>query len=96
MWETIALGIGSSIAAEIVFWLNKKLSGTVLKGTGAFLFATAVAFVVALVKVGFSGVNFSWSELGAFFSQVFTVSQVWFYLITSKLGLVVQPSDQQG
>lgn len=99
MFTTIAIGILSSTVAEIVTALNKKLSNTVLKGDGAFLMATAIALVGSAVKVFyFDGVALpsfhdlaAWKAIVPAFTQVWTVSQMYFLLVTEKLHLDVQP-----
>ncbi len=98
MWTTIALGVASSIAAEVIVWLNKKFNGTVLQGLGAFVLATFIAFVGAMVKIAFQTnvTSIDWATLASYFSQVFTVSQVWFYVIVQKLGLDVKPDQVTG
>ncbi|MCL5073492.1 MAG: hypothetical protein M1308_21755 [Actinobacteria bacterium] len=72
--------------------MNKKLGGTVFQGLGAFLFATFVAFVIGIVRVGIDSrfTELDWSTVVSYFTQVFTVSQVWFYLIVQKLSLDVK------
>lgn len=98
MLVTILIGIISSTAAEVATAINKKLQGTVLKGNGAFLVAFAAAIVgalfVTITKPGFQfGDLTNWQNLIATFSQVFTVSQVYFLLIAQRLGLDLS-SDQ--
>lgn len=94
---TILFGIISSIAAEIVTALNKKLQGTVLQGDAAFLIAFGMALPAALLKEILAP-GFAWSDLTNYaklatdFSEVFTVSQVYFLLIVQKLNLDVKPT----
>lgn len=93
---TILLGILSSVAAEVVVALNKKLAGTVLKGQASFLLAFGMALPAAIVKQmvtpGFDWhVLLDWQTMAATFSQVFTVSQIYFLFIVQKLNLDVQP-----
>lgn len=92
MFIAIGLGILSSIATEIITWLNKSLSGTVLQGDGAFIVATIVSFAIATITVvsvpGFH-LSTNWQGLVGFFSVVFTSAQIWFVLVAKKLGLDV-------
>lgn len=92
----ILLGIVSSVVAEIVTAINKKLSGTVLKGDAAFLLVFAISFVGAFVKEitmpGFTWAMLGdWQTLATTFGEIFTVSQVYFMFIMQKLNLDVQP-----
>jgi hypothetical protein len=85
------LGIASSLVAELVTWINKKLSGTVMKGNGAFIVALLIALVGGGIKVLLDGFKITdWSTFGTYFAQVFAISQIWFYLIAQKLGLQVK------
>lgn len=92
---TILIGIVSSVAAEIVTAINKKLANTVLRGNAAFLLAFAVSVVGAFVKEVITP-GFSWSvflnyqELGATLTEIWTVSQIFFIFVTQKLDLDVQ------
>lgn len=98
---TILFGIISSIAAEIVTALNKKLQGTVLQGDAAFLIAFGMALPAAVLKEILAP-GFVWSDLMNYaklmtdFSEVFTVSQVYFLLIVQKLNLDVKPTPVIG
>ncbi|MBU6390534.1 hypothetical protein KGQ31_03235 [Patescibacteria group bacterium] len=96
MLTTILLGILSSVVAEVITKINKVLQGTVLQGDGAFLLAFGVAIVGALLKVGLTpGLHITdISALSAYFAQVWTVSQVFFTFVVSKLGLTVQANPQ--
>lgn len=81
-------GIVSVLATEAVTWIDKKISGTVLKGDGAFLLSAAVAFVIAGVKFFLTpGVALSWSTFGADAAQIFAASQLIFIGVYQKLGL---------
>lgn len=97
MMLIILLGIVTSMAAEVVTAINKKLSGTVLKGDGAFLVAFAMAFIGAFIKeITMPGFTFAtlgnWTTLTQTFGEVFTVSQLFFMVIVKKLELDVQPA----
>ncbi len=84
----ILLGIVASIATEIVTWINAKLNNTVLKGDGAFLLASGIAFLVAGVKFFYGG-----GTLGTFFTDFSTIwasSQAFFLIVMQTLGLDVQ------
>lgn len=92
---TIILGILSSVAAEIVTALNKKLAGTVLKGTAAFLVAFGIALPGAILKeVLMPGFSFhellNYTKLLSDFSEVFAVSQVYFLFVAQQLNLDVK------
>jgi hypothetical protein len=90
MFSVLTLGVLSSVATELVTWINKKLSGTVLKGNGAFLLAGAVAIVGAAIKVFATGVPLNdWGGITTAFAQVWTVSQVFFLVVVQTLGLDV-------
>ncbi len=91
MLTTLSLGVLASIAAEIVVWLNKKLTSTVLKGKAAFLLATVVALVGAGFKVAYTGIPVTdWVSLGTAFAKVWTVAQLFFVLIVETLKLDVK------
>jgi hypothetical protein len=88
----ILLGILASVFTEVATAINKLLNNTVLKGEGAFLLAFGMAFVAAVIKEitlpGFYlGELTNWSLLLQFFSETFTVSQVFFLAIYQQLGL---------
>jgi len=88
---TSLLGIGSSVAAELVTFLNKKLTGTVLQGNGAFVVAFLAAVLGAGVKVAYNG-GYSLSGVAGLsnaFAQVFAVSQIYFYLVAKTFNLKV-------
>lgn len=88
--ETLLIGIAVSLFTEAITWLDKKLSGTTLKGDGAFILSAAIAFFAAAVQVAiaFPG-PLSLSALGLYFAQVWAVSQVFFIGIYQMLGLDV-------
>ena len=92
---TIIMGILSSVVAEIITAINKKLQGTVLQGDAAFLVAFVIAFIGAVGAMIMTP-GFQWSSLtnlsqiGATFGGVFTVSQVYFLMVMQKLNLDVQ------
>jgi branched-subunit amino acid transport protein len=92
MLTTILLGIVASLVAEFVTWLNKKLSGTVIQGQGAFLFSLVIAFAIAVIEVLIRHFNIDVSGFLALATSIFGVAQVWFYLIAKNLGLTVQAS----
>lgn len=92
MIEVTLFGIASSLATEVVTWLNKAWTDTVLHGRGAFFLSLVIALLVAAGKLLFVdhvGVG-SWEELISFTSQVWTISQIWFVLIATRLGLDVK------
>lgn len=98
----ILIGILSSVASEVVTALNNKLKGTVLQGDAAFLVAGVVSVFGAAFKVFyFDGVALpsmsdlsAWKAVAPAFTEVWTVSQLFFTLVTSKLSLdVKQPTS---
>lgn len=98
---TILLGILSSVAAEIVTAINKKLTGTVLEGDGAFLLAFGLSIVGAgiaeVMTPGFTLASLlDWPTLVARFSEAFAISQLFFVFITKKLNLDVTHSSAIG
>lgn len=100
MITSLILGVVSSTIAEIITWVNKKLSGTLLKGDGAFILAFGSAFIFSVVKEvmlpGFSlaGVFQNWHMLAATFGEVYAASQVYFYWILQKFSIqVTQATD---
>ena len=94
MIELTIFGILSSVFAEVVTAINKKLSGTVLKGDAAFLIVLALSFVGAFIKMalapGFMWISLTdYSTFGQTFGTIFAASQVYFYFIVQKLNLDV-------
>jgi hypothetical protein len=86
---TVLLGFGSSIATEIITWLNKKLSGTALRGDGAYLLAVIVSFAAAIFETFVAHT----ATFGAFLSQfslVWASSQVFFLIVIQYLGLDIE------
>lgn len=101
MLITILLGIATSMIAEVVAAINKKLSNTPLKGDGAFLVAFALALIGSVAKeVAMPGFTWSaltdWGNMSATFSEVFAVSQVYFLFVVKKLNLDIQPHSLVG
>lgn len=93
MLTTLALGVLSSLVAEFVSWLNKKLSGTPLHGDGAFLFAAFTALVISSVQVWHSGIPLTdLTAVWVYFTQVWAVSQVVFLGVIQLFKLDVQDS----
>lgn len=98
MITTILLGIVSSTVAEIVTAINKKLQGTVLQGTAAFLLALLFALIGGAIKVFYiDAVPFptlgdftAWKSLYPAFAEVWTISQIYFLIVTKNLNLDVQ------
>ncbi|MDE2015937.1 MAG: hypothetical protein KGI72_05440 [Patescibacteria group bacterium] len=92
MLITALLGIATSVVSELASWFNKKVVGTPLQGYGAFVVVLLFSFVGALAKITYTG-GFSGDttqQLIQSFSEVFAVSQVYFYLIAKTLNLKVQ------
>ena len=96
MLTTLTIGVFASIAAELITWVNKKLSGTVLQGDGAFLLAATVALVGGAIKVYSTGVPLTdINALWASFTQVWAISTAFFLIVVQTLGLDVQPAPSQ-
>ena len=96
MLTTLSLGVLASVAAEVITWINKKLTGTVLQGDGAFLLAAGVALVGGVFKVYTSGTPVT--DLGSLwtsFAQVWAVSQVFFLVVVQTFGFDVKPAPTQ-
>lgn len=96
---TVLLGIAASLFTEVATAINKILNNTVLKGDGAFVLAFGMAFVAAvidfIVQPGFTLSSLSsWSTLVSDFGQVFTISQIFFFVIYQKLGLDINSDGQ--
>lgn len=87
------MGIISSLATEVVTWLNKAFTGTVLQGDGAFVLSTVVAFIIAIFAAvtspGFVLAS-NWQSLVSEFAVVFASAQIWFVLVYQKLGLDIK------
>lgn len=96
MIGTILIGIASSYLAEFVTWINQKLQNTLLKGDGAFLLSLFAALVGGAVKVFyFDHVAFDLHNLTAItasFTEIWTISQVYFLFIMKKFSLDVKES----
>ena len=88
---TILVGIIASVAAEAVTLVNKWLSGTVLKGDGAFVIAMLLSLVAAIIKIYFVPLA-SFQSFLASFTEIWAVSQVFFIGVVQLLGLDVKPS----
>lgn len=84
---TILLGIASSLATESVTWLNARLSGTVLKGDGAFLLAGTIALIISTAKFFLAGGSLS--DWATDFSTIWASSQVFFLAVMQTLNLDV-------
>lgn len=92
------LGILSSVAAEAVTALNKRLTGTVLQGNAAFLIALGISLIGAFIKIAMTpGFTFAsllnYQMLYLNLTQIFAIAQVYFFLVTKKLGLDVAPAN---
>lgn len=89
--ESFILGFVSSIVTEILTWLNKKLTGTVLQGEAAELFAFVVALIFSIIDVIIKGETIrDWQSIIAIVSLVYSGSQAWFYTIMNWLKNYVQ------
>lgn len=88
--ETALIGIFSSVVAEAITWLNKKLTGSFLQGNGSFIVASVIAIVGAVIKIAISNQDLSWSNLGIVFSQMFTTSQIFFKFVVKQFNLDIK------
>lgn len=92
MLETVVFGVLLSVASEVITWINKVTTGTLLQGKGSMLLALVVTFVGAAVKVVWvDGGDFSWDGIGVLFAQYWVVAQVFFVYVVDWLKLDVQP-----
>lgn len=89
MLSTVLLGIASSIASEVITWINKKLSGTVLVGDGAWLLSAAVAIILATAKVLMSGIPTDWVSFTTECAMIWATSQVFFIWIVQQFNVDV-------
>ncbi len=91
--ETLILGIGSSLASELVTWLNKKLSGSFLQGYGAWIISALIAFLFSFIKVVVttSSTGGFLASIGPNFIQIFGMSQIYFNTIAKMFNLKVAP-----
>jgi hypothetical protein len=104
MLSTVLLAFLASHVTEVVVAINKRLNGTLLQGSAAFLLALGVAFVGALIDVFFvmgvplpSLADFStWATIAPTFTEVWTVMQIYFLLVVQQLGLDVGQNTDVG
>lgn len=98
MLTTLTIGVLASIAAEVINWVNKKLTNTVLHGKASFLLALVVSLIGAAIQVVLNGVAITdIKTLFTVFAEVWTVAQVFFVLIVTTLNLDVQdPGSSKG
>jgi hypothetical protein len=92
MLTTLTLGLASSIVAELINWLNLKLTNTIFRGRGAFILAAVVALVGGAIKTwsnGFGLTNFHAFSIS--FAEIWTVSQGFFVFVVETFHLDVQP-----
>ena len=91
MLTTLAIGVVASGVAELVNWLNAKLTNTFLHGRASFLLAAFIALIGASVKVVYMGAPLTdWHLLGTTFAQVWTTAQMFFVVVVESLKLDVQ------
>jgi hypothetical protein len=87
------LGILSSVVTELVTWLNRKLSGSVLKGEGALLLSILAAFGAGIAHTYVTGIPLheAWNvtSLIAVSTEAFGYSQLYFQTIAKWLDLKV-------
>lgn len=86
----LVFGLASSIVSEVIVWLNKKFSGTVLTGDASWLLAAVVAIIAATVQVLWSGLPTNWVQFTTECATIWTVSQVFFVWIVQQFNLDVQ------
>ena len=86
------LGVISSIAAELVSLLNKKLFGTPFQGQAALWISVATALLAGLAKALFMSdfTSFTWSEVLSIGTQAFGISQLYFWTIAKWFNLKVE------
>lgn len=98
MLTTALLGLASSVATEVVKWLNKKLVRTPLQGDAALLLSVVLALLAGLVRVALVDVPFGhvWSveSFLALSATAFGVSQLYFRTIAKWLDLKVSSPSQ--
>lgn len=91
MLATLILGLATTLVAEFITWLNKKIAGTVLHGDAAWIVAGLVAILAASIKVFyFGGVPADWPTFVADLSTIWAISQVFFLWVVQRFGLDVQ------
>jgi hypothetical protein len=91
MLETAILGILSSIATELVTYLNKKLTGTVLAGNAALLLAVFFAFAAGVYRALLSGASIiTLHDVVSFSVTAFGFSSLYFETIAKWFGLQVK------
>jgi len=89
---TILLGIASSILTEVITWVGKKLTGTLLEGKAAELVAVTLALVAgmysAIVQFAQStDTTISFVQIGQYALMAFGASQIWFKTIARFLNI---------
>ncbi len=93
MLETLVLGVAASFVSEAITWVNARLSGTVLKGDGAWIVAGVVALVASLFKVFYLDGASVPHDLPTLFTDlglIWAVSQVFFVWVVSRFNLDVK------
>jgi hypothetical protein len=85
----LLLGIVASLVAELVSFVNTKLSGTPFKGQGAWWIAAIASLIAGFVKEYFlrGSVPLSYNDLATYSVAAFGISQIWFGTISTWLGL---------
>lgn len=94
MLTTLVLGAASSLAAELITWLNKKLSGTVLKGDAAWILAAAVSIIAACAKVFWldGGIPADLPTFLTDLATIWAISQVFFLWVVQRFDIDVSSS----
>lgn len=91
MLTTLVLGLATTLIAELITWLNKELSNTVLKGDAAWLLAAIVAVLAACIKVFWfgGGVPADWPTFLADLATIWSISQVFFLWVVQRFNIDV-------
>ncbi len=92
MLTLATIGVLSSLATEIVTWLNKKFAGTVFQGDGAFALSGVIAVIASAIEVATTGGFTAWTFSGMYVyaGSVWATSQVFYAVIMRQLNLTVQ------
>jgi hypothetical protein len=97
MLTTALLGIASSIATELVKWLNSKLTWKPLAGKAALLLSIALALVAGFVRIVIIDVplTYIWNveTFIALSVTAFGWSQLYFRTLAKWFGLTVDQSS---
>lgn len=89
--STFVLGFVSSLVTELLTWLNKKLSGTVLSGDAAWILSALVAIGIATFKILHSGAPTSWATFSTQCATIWSLSQVYFMAVVQWFAVPTMP-----